>query len=437
MANRLKKFLGWTSLIVLALIPVILLFTLGPEAGEMQGYSSITHTLGEIFGLVGMTLFALTFILSTRINFIEDIFGGLDKVYTVHGILGGVALMLVLFHPILLVLKFIPSNISLAASYLLPSSYWSVNFGIIALLGLILLIAVTLFSKIKYNKWKFSHEFLGLVFIFAVFHIFLVRGVASRDNIFNGYYLYAAIVSLIGLGAFAYSLFIKNRFIKNAVYRIKNIEQKKDVFTIEMIPDHKPISYKSGQFIYVRFYNERISDEAHPFSIASKSDSPVIKIIVKKLGDYTGRLEHLKMGDKVSIEGPYGRFNCDLKKKNEEQVWIAGGIGITPFIGMFEDLENCPVKVDLYHSVKHESDFINNKELSEENNKSKNFRFIPWNSHERGYLTAEHISKISGNLKGKSFYICGPEAFKNSIIRGLIKAGVNSDNIHEEAFGFR
>jgi predicted ferric reductase len=437
MNNQLKKFLGWTVLLAIALIPVILLFALGPEAGEFSDYSSITHTLGEIFGLVGMTLFALTFVLSTRIRFIEDIFGGLDKVYVVHGILGGTALMLILFHPILLVLKFIPSNLHLAATYLLPSSYWSVNLGIIALLGLIFLISITLFSKIKYNKWKFSHEFLGLIFIFAVFHIFLVRGTASKDNIFSGYYIYAAIVSLIGLGAFSYSLFLKNRLIKNAVYRIKVIEKKNDLFIIDMLPEHKPLSYKSGQFIYVRFYNERLSKEAHPFSIASKSNSEKLRIIVKKLGDYTDRLEHLKEGDKILIEGPYGRFNCNLEKKNEEQVWIAGGIGITPFLGMFEDLLNCQVKVDLYHSAKNESDFVNYKELSEANSKIKSFRFIPWNSTEKGYLSAKDISHISGNLLEKTFYICGPEGFKHGIIKGLINAGVNKNKIHEEAFGFR
>ena len=437
MKDNVKRFLGWAILVILALVPVVLLFTLGPEALEVQDYSSVTQMLGEVFGLVGMTLFALTFMLSTRIRFIEDIFGGLDKVYVVHGVLGGTALMLILFHPILLVLKFIPSNIKLAASYLLPSSYWSVNFGIIALTGLILLVGLTLYSKMKYHKWKLSHEFLGAIFILAVLHIFLVRGVASRDNIFSGYYLFAGIVSFIGLSAFSYSLFIKDRIMKNAVYIIKRIEQKNDVFIIDMIPKHKPLEYQSGQFVYVRFYNERLSREEHPFSIASKSNSRDLRIIIKKLGDYTDRLEHLKIGDKVSIEGPYGKFNCDLQKKNEEQVWIAGGIGITPFLGMLEDLETCRVKVDLYHSVKKESDFINYKEMEDANSRINQFRFIPWNSTNKGYLTVNDISKISGDLKKKTFYICGPEAFKNSIIKGLTDAGVDNNKIHEEVFGFR
>jgi predicted ferric reductase len=437
MNNKQKRFLGWIVLLIISLIPVFLLFFLGPETKEFSNYSEITHSLGEIFGLVGITIFALTFVLSTRVKFIEDIFGGLDKVYIVHGILGGTALILILFHPVFLILKFIPSNISLAAKYLIPSSYWSVNFGIIALLGLILLISITLFTRIKYNKWKFSHEFLGLVFIIAVLHIFLVRRVVSQDNIFSGYYIYVGIISFIGVVSFSYSLFIKNRFMKNAVYIVSNIQQNKDRFIIEMTPDHKPISYKSGQFIFVRFYNEHLSREEHPFSIASQSNSNNIKIIIKKLGDFTNKLENLKVGDKVSIEGPYGRFNADYKSK--DQIWIAAGIGITPFLGMLEDLFDYSesVKVDLYYSVKDDSDFIGYDFISNITTKIKTFRFIPWNSTKRGRLTAEEIEKTSGKLGDKEFFLCGPEGFKEGIIHKLIKLDIKKDNIHEEAFEFR
>ena len=431
-----KRILGWIVLLVISLIPVILLFSFGPETKEFNDYSTITHTFGEIFGLVGMTMFSLTFVLSTRIKFIEDIFGGLDKVYLAHGILGGTALMLVLFHPIFLVLKFIPSSFSTAAKYLLPSSYWSVNFGIIALLGLIFLISVTLFTKIKYHKWKFSHEFLGLVFIFAVLHIFLVRGVAFQDNIFSGYYVYAGIVSFIGIIAFSYSLFLKNRIMKNAVYTISKIEKDKDKLAIEMTPEHKPLSYKSGQFVFVRFYNQNLSKEAHPFSIASKSNSDSIKIIIKKLGDFTNKLEHLNVGDKVSLEGPYGRFNVDCKLKH--QIWIAAGIGITPFLGMLEDLENCEgAKVDLYYSAKDDSDFTSHNFISEKASKIKNFRFIPWNSTKLGRISTKEIKKMSEGLSDKEFFLCGPDGFKENIIHDLVKSGVKKENIHEEAFDFR
>lgn len=432
-----KSFFGWLAIVLISLIPVFLWFNFGAGAIEFSNYGDVVHSLGEILGLVGMTIFALTFILSTRIKAIEDIFGGLDKVYIVHGILGGVALIFILFHPIFLVLKFIPQNISQAAAYLLPSTYWSINFGILSLLGLIILIYITLFTKMKYHRWKFTHEFLGLMFLFAVLHIFLVRGSVSADNIFTGYFTYATLVSLIGISAFSYSLFLKNRLMKNAVYKISKIDSHENTFVLELEPEHKPLSYKSGQFVFIRFYNKKLSKEEHPFSIASTSGSDKIRIVIKKLGDFTDKLGHLNTGDKVSLEGPYGRFHFrNYGKKN--QVWIAGGIGITPFIGMAEDLlegKGKDVKVDLYYSVSKKEDFIGYEFLGGISKKIERFRFFPWNTSQKGYINENELKK--SDLKNSEVFICGPSKFKESLIRKLIKLGVRKRDIHEEVFDFR
>lgn len=436
---KTKTFFGWAVILILSLIPVFLWGFFGPGLEELTEYSTVTHSLGEIFGLVGMTMFALTFVLSTRIGWIEDVFGGLDKVYIAHGILGGTALILILAHPIFLVLKFVPEQISLASTYLLPSSYWSVNFGIIALAGMIVLIFITLFTKMKYNKWKFTHEFLGAVFILAVLHIFLVRNTIAQDNIFSGYYFYAGIVSLIGISGFSYSLFLKDRLFKNAVYLIKKIGQKGDLFQITITPEHKPISYKAGQFVFLRFYNEHISSEAHPFSIASKSNERDMIIVVKKLGDFTNMLEHLGVGDKVAVEGPYGRF--DYKKHfDRDQIWIAGGIGITPFIGMAQDiLEDAKLKgrIALFYSVRKKEDLIGESLFKEIEKQTSKFKFVPWVSNVRGRIRAKDIYAKSGAFKDKKFFLCGPTGFKDGIIKELTKNGVDKNHIHEEVFDFR
>ncbi len=436
MKQKTKTILGWTGILAILAIPVFLLFAFGEAGKELYNSAIATHTLGEIFGLIAITAFALNFVLSTRLKFIENIFGGLDKVYIVHGILGGTALILVLSHPIFLVLNKIPGNMKLAAEYLLPGSYWSINFGIIALTGLLILIYITLFSKMKYHKWKFTHELMGLVFAFAVLHIFLVRGTVSSDYIFRGYYIFTTVVAAIGLGAFSYSLFLKNRLTKNAVYKIKTIERTNESFSFELEPEHKPLSYKSGQFVFIRFYNEHLSKEPHPFSIASKTDNYAIKIIAKKLGDFTAKLENIHEGDKVSIEGPYGGFHF-RNFGGKDQVWLASGIGITPFVGMAEDLaENEEkTKVNLYYVFKSNPDISENffRSLDE---KLENFRFVEWDSSRRGYFKAKDLGDADA-LKNKEILICGSPKFKEKIINDLIEQGIRKDNIHEEVFDFR
>ncbi len=436
---KLKTLAGWALLIAISLSPIFLWLRFGPGIQELSGYQEITHSLGELFGLVGMTMFALTFILSTRITLIEDIFDGLDKVYIAHAILGGSALILILAHPIFLVLKFVPAQTDLAAKYLLPSSYWSVNLGIIALVGMIALIMITLFTKIKYHRWKFTHEFLGPIFILAALHIFLVRNSIAQDNIFAGYYIYAAAVSAIGIFGYSYSLFIKERVYKNAVYSISSIQTKDEVIKITITPEHKPISYRSGQFIFIRFYNENISKEAHPFSIASRSNDNDITVYAKNLGDYTSKMVHLKKGDKVSVEGPYGRFNYKRYSKSE-QVWIAGGIGITPFIGMAQDIfydPNPESNITLIYSVKEKKDLIGGKLFYETSQKTDKFKIVPWISQTQGRINTKIIFDRCGRFRDKEFFICGPAGFKEGIIESLIKNGVSKDHIHEEAFDFK
>ncbi|HSB47059.1 MAG TPA: ferric reductase-like transmembrane domain-containing protein [Candidatus Bilamarchaeum sp.] len=433
-----QKYSGWVAIAVISLIPVLLWLVLGPGLEEFGDYESATHSVGELAGLVAMTMFALTFVLSTRITYIEDLFGGLDKVYIAHGILGASALTLILAHPIFLVLKFVPDDMRQAAIYLLPSDYWSVNFGIIALFGMILLIVITLFVRMKYQHWKFTHEFLGLVFFFAVLHIFLVPTDATADNVFDGYYFYAAAVSAIGLGAFTYSLVLKDRLAKAAPYRIDSVNVKSSgMYELVMSPEHKPISYKAGQFIFVRFYNEKLSSEAHPFSIASKSNDSSIRIVVKSLGDYTDKMHHLKAGDKVSVEGPFGRFNFE-RKASKPQIWLAGGIGITPFLGMAEDLKvgafHNP-RIKLYYSVREKKDFVGLEELREVEAATDNFTVVPWVTSEKGRLQLKDID--AGTLTANEYFLCGPGPFKKSLIDNLVRQGVPKSHIHTEEFEFR
>jgi predicted ferric reductase len=176
---------------------------------------------------------------------------------------------------------------------------------------MMILIVLTLYVKMKYDKWKLSHKFLGLIFIIAVLHIFLVRGTASQDNIFQGYYVYAILVSLIGLCAFFYSLLFRNRIASGKLYKIKSLKRKgENVHEIILVPENTPLKYQSGQFVFVKFKNKKVGKEPHPFSIASASNNPSLKIIVKGLGDFTNRLSDLNVGDKVHVEGQRTDMDC-------------------------------------------------------------------------------------------------------------------------------
>ncbi len=429
-----KTSVGMWILVCISLLPLLPWYFLGPVRNLPFNYENLTHSLGQMAALVGMTMFAITFILSTRLRFIEKFLGGLDKVYSVHTILGSAALVLLLFHPILLVLKFIPSNMDLAALYLLPGHGFSVDMGIIALSGLIVLLCVTFYMNIRYNYWKISHKFLGLFFIFAVLHIFLVRGTASRDYIFRGYYIYAVIVSSIGILAFLYSLLFKST--RSGVYSVRSVQKKGSIFDIALKPLKRPLDHKAGEFAFYRFHNRKLGREFHPFSIASPTGSRDIRVVAKDLGDYTGRLDSLKVNDKVTVEGPYGGFT--VKGKPANMLWIAGGIGITPFIGMAEDLAKDRAgsnRAVLYYCTRTESELFAMDELKRfEKMSGGRFRVIPWCSGSRGRISLKEMD-IEDSMAG--IYVCGPKPFKESLVRQLSDHGIDKERIYEEEFLFK
>ncbi len=431
---RKRTIVGMSVLLIVSLLPLIPWYLLSPVRGLAWNYANITHSLGQMAGLVGMTMLSLTLLLSTRLRFVEKLMGGLDKVYVIHRIFGSIALMLLLLHPLLLVLKFVPSSIDLAATYLLPGHGISVDLGIIALAGLIILLGVTLYVNIKYHYWKMSHKFLGLFFIFAVLHIFLVRGVASRDYIFQGYYVFAGIVSVIGVLSFLYALLFKS--ISPYTFQVSSIKDNASgIYDIELSPVKKMMKYKAGQFAFFRFHNRMLGREYHPFSIASPSGNENIRLIIKSSGDYTKKIRHLRVGDRASVEGPYGGFT--VEDKNDDMVWIGAGIGITPFIAMAKDAigKDTESSISLYYCARDERDFVAMDELiSIEDEPNVRFRLVRWCSSENGRITLNDIENLDTATK---VYICGPTAFKRSMMKQLKAAGIPKDNIFEEDFELR
>ena len=86
------------------------------------------------------------------------------------------------------------------------------------------------------------------------------------------------------------------------------------------------------------FDADKILREPHPFTISSAPHEPDVRLSIKSSGDWTQHLhEHLESGARAFVDGPYGEFN--YKTGGHRQIWIAAGIGITPFLSWIRDLQ--------------------------------------------------------------------------------------------------
>lgn len=419
-------------IIILSFIPVVIWAFMEPFASRFADLNSITTSLGQILGLIGMTLFAVNLILASRFKWLDKHFKGLDKVYAYHSKIGAIAFSMLLFHPLMLVVKYIAISTNQAAMFFVPFINMPITWGIISLALMIVLIGFTFYIKLKYNIWKFSHYFMKVAFLFAVLHTFLISSDISRNNLLRGYIL---VLVLVAVFVSLRKVLVDKLSLGKFKYKVKSVLQlNKDIIEIEMEAETKNIIFTSGQFAFFSFISFGVTNESHPFTISSSSFNKNLKITVKNLGDFTSILKNIKIGDSVIVDGPYGNFSYK-NVKNKDQIWVAGGIGITPFYSMAQKLED-GYNIDFYYSVKEVDEAVYVNELKELSLKNPSFKFNLWSAKEKGYINAGVITSLSGGYKNKDIFFCGPPVLMKSLEDQFQSLGADINNIHYENFSF-
>src|SRR4030042_6046218 len=124
---------------------------------------------------------------------------------------------------------------------------------------------------------------------------------------------------------------------------INKIQESKDIYTFVFAPE-EPITWKAGQHIFLKIPHENLDDrgEIRHFTISSAPFEKDLFITTKfdfvKGSSFKKALFKLNQGD--SIEGFNLGGNFIIKDLDAKYVFIAGGIGITPYKSILMDLAN-------------------------------------------------------------------------------------------------
>ena len=145
---------------------------------RIGGFFELYLFIAKFSALIGICLLSLTIFLSLRLHPLESIFGGLDKVYKAHHLIGQITLIVILMHPLFLIIRIFP-NWDFIALYLVPGLNIAFTYGILSLYLLLVLLFVTLVIKLPYKIWHLSHKFMGVVLILATWHAL----VADRKSV--------------------------------------------------------------------------------------------------------------------------------------------------------------------------------------------------------------------------------------------------------------
>lgn len=423
--------------------------------------------------LSAMTLMCWCVVLSARFRAVEGLFGGLDKVYQIHKRLGKVLCAVVVLHPFFLAAHRLPDVASFLA-YFAPKLSVSDSYalgkdiGTAVLFALFALVGISMRLFMRYDVWKRLHEYLGPVFILAAVHVYLVQADVAR---------YAPLrvafwaMTLTAAASWAYTRFFYAHFGPRHEYEVELIERVGEIRTITFKPLGKPMNFRASQFVYLVVRKPPITPEPHPYSIASGySPDGRFKLGIKAVGDHTVSLAHLEPGDRTSVYGPYGRFSEPFFSLGRDCVFIGGGIGITPFIGMWhvalhseERMRSSEMdrmlrlrhpeissdwkapKVALFYLCKNRAEAsFDDDILAEiasspfgglENARQAGYEYILYESQTHGRFNMDQIEKIIGDeFASRLFFLCGPTPMMEAIGTQLLARGVLPRDIFVEDF---
>jgi predicted ferric reductase len=418
--------------LVAAAVGYALLWLLARPTGEPTA-----RYVGEVCGAEAVALLTCTLVLATLLPAIEGAFGGLDRVAIWHRRTAVAAVLLLIPHWALATSRPDPYATGIGP-----------GLGDIALLGLLVLSLWALAPKLRaarwpgpvrrlaratYERWLTAHRLTGLFVIAAVAHGGLVDPTIRRSTPLRVAFF---AVGGLGIAAYLYRELIARFVVPIHDYTVVDVRRPNET-TVEasLEPTREPLAFRPGQFIFLAFGGEN-GWQRHPFSIASGPSERRLEVAIKAAGDYTRELhEGLKRGTPAKVAGPFGGF--DYQNGGREQVWIAGGIGITPFMSWIRALDGGFERdVDFFYSVAARADALFADEIAAAARQYPSFRPHLVVTDERGFLTPEEALGPD-RASDVWIYLCGPSPMTAALSKGFRRLGVPAGRIRWEDFGAR
>ena len=459
---RIKVVLGiWMTGITLAWMavapPDLGVFPLVDAQGIASGGWQLRQHALYLTGLWSISLMALVMLLALRLPLLDRLMGGMDQVYRLHKWTGIAAALTAIAHwgakessgwiKTLWGRAGKPAR-EAVLPWLTDSRGFAKDLGEWAFYLLLAMVALTLISRLlPYKHWRLLHRAMPVLFLALVLH-----AVALMPLTFWALPLGLLMGSLLALGSLAavWSLAGWVGRARNHAGRIHSVEALGDEGAgapIEVICAMPPSwrGHRAGQFVFVRFDS---TEGAHPFTIASAPHAlgnspegePLLRLVIKPLGDYTRTLhQRLHTGQRVDIEGPYGRFDGKGARRRQ-QVWVAAGVGVTPFYALLEARQpgrpaegREPASVHMHYctrDARHDPLLPRLQRLC-----AQALPVVPltvYNEAEGQRLTPQDLQAEPGPL---DIWFCGPQGLGDTLHAHA--RGLSRWRLHRESFAMR
>jgi predicted ferric reductase len=402
-------------------------------------------------GIVAIGMMSVGMILAMRLPSIESLLGGLDKHYRLHKWLGISAVIAAVVHWLV---KLEPKWL-VKHGFVAPDTFktpvgtvgffdhadpfhairgFAKDLGEWTIYALIVLAVIAIWRRLPYRSFFKTHRLMAIVYLLLAFHsvvLFSKLGWNSPIGWLMGALMAAgvvgAVVSLLGRTG-------HGQQHEGKLERVVRHEQD-NMIEIHLKVDQGWPGHHAGQFAFLTFDPK---EGAHPFSISSAwhEDTRDVSFHIKRLGDFTKALpQQLSVGEVVQIEGPYGRF--EFEPKQSDQIWIAGGVGMTPFLARLQAIADEPVSksIHFYLCLRNaETDVVQTiRALCEQ----AGVKLSTVVSGTHAPLTGAQVRADNPDWKDAHVWFCGPAGLGRAVRQDLVGHGLPTGRFHQELFEMR
>lgn len=234
---------------------------------------------------------------------------------------------------------------------------------------------------------------------------------------------------------------------KTYPYRVSAKERTGNaVDVVTLVPTVGTVfEFKPGQFVMLKLYRDGKPWRQKAYSIASTPlERDHLQFGIKVQGEFTKAIDGLAVGDAVDVLGPYGVFTPT--DAMTDIVFLAGGIGITPFLSIlrYETERKSGRKLTLFYANRTKDDIAFYGDLVALAEQNPNLRILfavdqgpkPEFPHSaEGRITVEVMKEYCPTFDGRHFFLCGPPPFMDAMLACLTEQGVPRERIKMEKFG--
>lgn len=383
--------------------------------------------LGIVLGWAGIGLLIASLLLMVREPGLADALGGLERMYTWHHGLGLSAYIVLLAHPLAFAADAWNEAPRLAWQTLSPRDQgWPVWIGWLSLLCLMAGMASSFSVRLAYPRWRLLHGVLGLGVVFGLVHLILLG--------LNALVFTVAVTALILLTWRTLRIDLGSSALPYVVAQVDRVAAS--TIEVALRPLGRPLAASPGQFIMVAFMDGphyRSRGEYHPFTISGIAANGELEVCIKALGDDTTRMQVMGPGVAARIQGPFGNFLSS--RPHAPALWIAGGIGITPFVAALR--ASAPSQpTTLLYLFRSERDAAY---LAELRSLAATTELLTLIEHATGERVPDMNDLLPASIDAKAChcYLCGPPGLIAAALPALTRRGFAPDHLHYERFDFR